>query len=75
MPPHRSRRLPIRGARIRALAAYEELLAHGGKVAESIRAFGLPLGESDMLAYLAMMAPRLIELHRVLKPTASFYIG
>jgi len=25
------------------------------------------LGHSDMMAYLAMMAPRLIELHRVLK--------
>jgi adenine specific DNA methylase Mod len=27
-----------------------------------------------MLAYLAMMAPRLIELHRVLKPTGSLYL-
>jgi site-specific DNA-methyltransferase (adenine-specific) len=29
------------------------------------------LGENDMMAYLAMMAARLIELHRVLKPTAA----
>ena len=32
------------------------------------------LGENDMMAYLAMMAVRLIELHRVLKPTASHYL-
>jgi hypothetical protein len=27
-----------------------------------------------MMAYLAMMAPRLIELHRVLKETGSIYL-
>jgi DNA modification methylase len=32
------------------------------------------LGGSDMLAYLSMMAPRLIELRRVLKPTGSLYL-
>ncbi len=32
------------------------------------------LGESDVMAYLAMMAVRLIELHRVLKPTGSVYL-
>jgi site-specific DNA-methyltransferase (adenine-specific) len=34
----------------------------------SMRAF---LGDNDMMAYLAMMAIRLIELHRVLKLTVS----
>ena len=29
---------------------------------------------SNMMAYLAMMAVRLIELHRVLKPTGSLYL-
>ena len=38
---------------------------------ETMRAF---LGENDMMAYLAMMAARLIELHRVLKPTGSLYL-
>lgn len=38
---------------------------------ESMRKF---LGENDMMAYLAMMAVRLIELHRVLKPTGSLYL-
>jgi len=32
------------------------------------------LGDSNMLAYLAMMAPRLMELRRVMKPTASIYL-
>ena len=39
-----------------------------------MQAFRTFLGESDMLAYLAMMAPRLIELRRVLKPTGSIYL-
>jgi site-specific DNA-methyltransferase (adenine-specific) len=32
------------------------------------------LKENDMMAYLAMMAARLLELHRVLKPTGSLYL-
>ena len=32
------------------------------------------LSNSPMMAYLAMMAPRLVELHRVLKPTGSLYL-
>jgi site-specific DNA-methyltransferase (adenine-specific) len=32
------------------------------------------LGTSDMMAYLTMMSPRLIELHRVLKNTGSIYL-
>ena len=32
------------------------------------------LKNSPMMAYLAMMAPRLVELHRVLKPTGSLYL-
>jgi DNA modification methylase len=39
-----------------------------------MQAFHTFLGESDMLAYLAMMAPRLVELRRVLKPTGSIYL-
>jgi len=31
-------------------------------------------GKNDMTAYLVMMAARLIELHRVLKPTGSLYL-
>lgn len=43
-------------------------------VAEMIRAFRSFLGESDMMAYITMMAVRLLELHRVLKPTGSLYL-
>lgn len=32
------------------------------------------LGDSEMMAYLLMMAPRLLELHRKLKPTGSLYL-
>ena len=32
------------------------------------------LRSSPMMAYLAMMAPRLVELHRILKPTGSLYL-
>jgi DNA modification methylase len=39
-----------------------------------MRAFRMLLGESDMLAYLSEMAPRLIELYRVLKSTGSLYL-
>src|SRR6266516_1947114 len=32
------------------------------------------LGDNDLLAYLTMMSARLVELHRVLKPTGSLYL-
>lgn len=48
----------------------------GGNAAAStmLRAMRSFLGDNDMMAYLAMMAVRLIELHRVLKPTGSLYL-
>ena len=57
-----------------AVNVYHELVEGGGKLSESMQAFRLVVGESDMLAYLSMMAPRLVELHRVLKPTGSIYL-
>jgi adenine specific DNA methylase Mod len=39
-----------------------------------LRAMRSALGENDMMAYLSMMAVRLIELHRVLKETGSLYL-
>jgi site-specific DNA-methyltransferase (adenine-specific) len=39
-----------------------------------LKAMRSALGENDMMAYLAMMAVRPIELHRVLKPTGSLYL-
>src|SRR5579883_1807479 len=32
------------------------------------------IGTNQMMAYLVMMAARLVELHRVLKPTGSLYL-
>lgn len=51
-------------------------LIHGRNtdVAEMIQALRRFLGENDMMAYITMMANRLIELYRVLKPTGSLYL-
>jgi site-specific DNA-methyltransferase (adenine-specific) len=57
-----------------AALAFEEVVEGGGRVADSLRAFRTILPESDMLAYLSMMAPRLVELRRVLKDTGSLYL-
>lgn len=54
--------------------AYGEVLRSGSACAEMLRAMRNFLGENDMMAYLTMMAVRLIELHRVLKPTGSLYL-
>ena len=53
---------------------YFETVQAGGEVANALTAFYALLGESNMMAYLAMMAPRLVELRRVLKPTGSIYL-
>ena len=59
---------------LEAQRSYEEIVEHGGRVADALRAFKTFLFNSDMMAYLAMMAPRLIELRRVLKETGSIYL-
>ena len=55
-------------------AVYADLVIAGGKVADVMQAFRTFLGPCDMLAYLVMMAPRLVEMRRVLKPTGSIYL-
>jgi site-specific DNA-methyltransferase (adenine-specific) len=54
---------------------YAELLTeapdHVAKMIDSLRDF---IGTNQMMAYLVMMAARLVELHRVLKPTGSIYL-
>lgn len=57
-----------------AARAFEEVVEAGGRVSQAMQAFRTFLGDTDMLAYLAMMAPRLVELRRVMKPTASIYL-
>ena len=54
---------------------FEELLKQQNTdVAAIMRAMLDFLGRNDMMAYLVMMANRLLELHRVLKPTGSLYL-
>jgi site-specific DNA-methyltransferase (adenine-specific) len=53
---------------------YFETIQKGGRLSDFLQAFRVLLGPSDMMAYLVMMAPRLQELHRVLKPTGSIYL-
>lgn len=44
------------------------------RVSKAIGALRDLLGDNQMMAYLVMMAARLVELHRVLKPTGSLYL-
>ncbi len=44
------------------------------EVADALTSFRKLLGENDALAYLVNMAPRLVELHRVLRNTGSLYL-
>jgi len=57
-----------------AAEAFREIVESGGDLSRAMQAFRLFLGDNDMLAYLSMMAPRLQELRRVMKPTASIYL-
>jgi DNA modification methylase len=43
-------------------------------VADALSAFRTLLGENDAMAYLVNMAPRLVELNRVLKRTGAIYL-
>lgn len=44
------------------------------QVVRMINALRDMVGDNDLMAYLAMMCQRLLELHRVLKPTGSIYL-
>jgi site-specific DNA-methyltransferase (adenine-specific) len=58
-----------------AAQTYEELITGGNlAVSNMISALHQFIGHNQMLAYLVMMAARLVELHRVLKPTGSIYL-
>ncbi len=55
--------------------AYYELVETAPPLlVETIKSFRGILGENNLMAYLVMMGLRLVELHRVLKPTGSFYL-
>lgn len=58
-----------------AESQYTEILRHGApRVIDTITALRKIVGTNEMMAYLVMMTARLVELHRVLKPTGSLYL-
>ena len=60
---------------ITAETTYEDLIQHAPhKVATAIEALLNLIERNQMMAYLVMMTARLVELHRVLKPTGSLYL-
>ena len=50
------------------------MISRNSDAAEMLRSMRAFLKENDMMAYLSMMAVRLLELHRVLKPAGSIYL-
>ncbi|HEX6798702.1 MAG TPA: DNA methyltransferase [Ktedonobacterales bacterium] len=55
--------------------AREEMLTGAPEnVARMLDALVTFIGRNDLTAYLVMMTQRLVELHRVLKPTGSLYL-
>ncbi|WP_417915078.1 DNA methyltransferase [Candidatus Electronema sp. JM] len=58
-----------------AAAVYEKIVTSApANVATMIGALREFIGANQMMAYLVMMTARLLELHRVLKPTGSLYL-
>ncbi|MHB9072499.1 MAG: site-specific DNA-methyltransferase [Desulfobaccales bacterium] len=58
-----------------AEGAYRDVVTLGPrKLADLLQALRAFLGQNNMMAYLTMMAVRLVDLHRVLKPTGSLYL-
>jgi DNA modification methylase len=54
---------------------YQELVTRGDpRLSSMIGALRQSIGTNQMMAYLVMMTIRLVELHRVLKPTGSLYL-
>ena len=55
--------------------SYHNLVTQGPEgVGRTMGALREIIGTNQMMAYLVMMATRLVELHRVLKPTGSLYL-
>jgi len=58
-----------------AEGVFHEVVTEGPrKLADLLQALRSFLGQNDMMAYLTMMAVRLVEIHRVLKDTGSIYL-
>lgn len=57
-----------------AWESYQQTVRKAGAVSEALQAFKKLVGTSDMLAYLSMMAPRLVELRKALRKSGSIYL-
>lgn len=58
-----------------AVSTYEDIVTNAPeRVSKVIEALRTTVGDNQLLAYLVMMTTRLVELHRVLKPTGSLYL-
>ena len=58
-----------------AQIAYEDIVLNApAAVSSAVQALMNLIEANQMMAYLVMMASRLVELHRVLKPTGSLYL-
>lgn len=57
-----------------AAEAYDDVMRSAGDVALVMKGLRAWLGQSAMMAYLAMMSARLLHLHRVLKQDGSIYL-
>ena len=56
-------------------SAYQDVVTNAtGKLPDLLQAMRSFLGDNDMMAYLTMMAQRMVELHCVLKDTGSIYL-
>lgn len=55
--------------------AYQYLLVEeGGQIGDTVQGLRQFLNETPMMAYLVMMAIRIVEMHRILKSTGSLYL-
>ena len=55
--------------------AYQHLLVEeGGQIGDTLQGLRQFLNETPMMAYLVMIAIRIVEMHRILKPTGSLYL-
>jgi DNA modification methylase len=57
-----------------ATNAYEDVMRFNGEVALVLKGYRTWLHQSPMMAYLAMMAARLIEMRRTLKSNGTLYL-
>ena len=55
-------------------STYESLMEIGDQVSDVVEGFINSIGKNNMMAYILMMTIRLMELHRVLKPSGSLYL-